>query len=182
MAVNSVTNTSNVVLQPKGSANQMGQSDFLRLMTAQLSQQDPFNPVDNQQMVAQMAQFSSLEQSKTMATDMAAMRADQQRTAANSYLGHRVTVDAGKGTIAKALAAHFGLLGSPAGSGGEILIEAGLEHDIARLQNTLGRLELIVDGANGRAAVARDISRRIEALPPVPLGLHQNKAQNGLRA
>eukprot|EP00456_Euglypha_rotunda_P068811 TRINITY_DN6026_c0_g1_i1.p1 TRINITY_DN6026_c0_g1~~TRINITY_DN6026_c0_g1_i1.p1 ORF type:complete len:105 (+),score=25.80 TRINITY_DN6026_c0_g1_i1:158-472(+) len=60
MAVNSVTNTSNVVLQPKGSANQMGQSDFLRLMTAQLSQQDPFNPVDNQAMVAQMAQFSSL--------------------------------------------------------------------------------------------------------------------------
>ena len=38
----------------------LGQSDFLRLMTAQLSQQDPFNPVDNQQMVAQMAQFSSL--------------------------------------------------------------------------------------------------------------------------
>lgn len=59
MAVNGVTNT-NPVLQPKGSANQMGQQDFLRLMTAQLSQQDPFNPVDNQQMVAQMAQFSSL--------------------------------------------------------------------------------------------------------------------------
>ena len=39
---------------------QLGQSDFLRLMTAQLSSQDPFNPVDNQQMVAQMAQFSSL--------------------------------------------------------------------------------------------------------------------------
>ena len=39
---------------------QLGQSDFLRLMTAQLSSQDPFNPVDNQEMVAQMAQFSSL--------------------------------------------------------------------------------------------------------------------------
>ena len=60
MAVNNVTNANNVVLQPKGSGQQMGQSDFLRLMTAQLSQQDPFNPVDNQQMVAQMAQFSSL--------------------------------------------------------------------------------------------------------------------------
>ena len=59
MAVNSVTNGNNVVLQPKG-GQQMGQSDFLRLMTAQLSHQDPFNPVDNQQMVAQMAQFSSL--------------------------------------------------------------------------------------------------------------------------
>ena len=39
---------------------QLDQKDFLRLMTAQLSSQDPFNPVDNQQMVAQMAQFSSL--------------------------------------------------------------------------------------------------------------------------
>ena len=39
---------------------QLDQKDFLRLMTAQLSQQDPFNPVDNQEMVAQMAQFSSL--------------------------------------------------------------------------------------------------------------------------
>ena len=29
-------------------------------MTAQLASQDPFNPVDNQEMVAQMAQFSSL--------------------------------------------------------------------------------------------------------------------------
>lgn len=59
MVVNSVTN-SNVVIQPKGTADQMDQGDFLRLMTAQLTQQDPFNPVDNQQMVAQMAQFSSL--------------------------------------------------------------------------------------------------------------------------
>jgi flagellar basal-body rod modification protein FlgD len=37
----------------------LGQTDFLRLMTAQLKEQDPFAPVDNQQMVAQMAQMSS---------------------------------------------------------------------------------------------------------------------------
>ena len=59
MSVYSVTNNSNPVFQPKG-GKQMDQSDFMRLMTAQLSQQDPFNPVDNQQMVAQMAQVSSL--------------------------------------------------------------------------------------------------------------------------
>ena len=59
MSVNSINNNSNPVLQPKG-GQQLGQSDFLRLMTAQLSHQDPFNPIDNQQMVAQMAQFSSL--------------------------------------------------------------------------------------------------------------------------
>lgn len=38
----------------------LGQSDFLKLMTAQLKNQDPFSPVDNTQMVAQMAQFSSV--------------------------------------------------------------------------------------------------------------------------
>ena len=38
----------------------LGQEDFLKLMTAQLQNQDPFNPVDNSEMVAQMAQFSSL--------------------------------------------------------------------------------------------------------------------------
>ena len=59
MGVYSITNN-NLVIHPKGTSQQMDQGDFLRLMTAQLSQQDPFNPVDNQQMVAQMAQFSSL--------------------------------------------------------------------------------------------------------------------------
>ena len=41
-------------------AGAMTQNDFLRLMTTQLTTQDPFNPVDNTQMVAQMAQFSQV--------------------------------------------------------------------------------------------------------------------------
>ncbi len=54
-------NTNNLPVMPQGSAQrQLGQNDFLRLMTTQLSAQDPFDPVDNQQMVAQMAQFSSV--------------------------------------------------------------------------------------------------------------------------
>ena len=38
----------------------LGQADFLRLLTAQLQQQDPTDPVDNKEMLAQMAQFSSV--------------------------------------------------------------------------------------------------------------------------
>ena len=38
----------------------LGQGDFLRLLTVQMPQQDPFDPVDNKEMLAQMAQFSSL--------------------------------------------------------------------------------------------------------------------------
>ncbi len=46
---------------PSGTGSQtLDQSSFLRLMTTQLREQDPFDPVDNQEMVAQMAQFSSV--------------------------------------------------------------------------------------------------------------------------
>ena len=60
MAVDSISNQYQNYSPTQLKGQQLGQSDFLRLMTAQLSSQDPFNPVDNQQMVAQMAQFSSL--------------------------------------------------------------------------------------------------------------------------
>src|SRR5690606_34897017 len=42
---------------------------------AQMSQQDPMNPVKDTEFIAQMAQFSSLEQSKAMMQDMASLRA-----------------------------------------------------------------------------------------------------------
>jgi flagellar basal-body rod modification protein FlgD len=61
--MNSISQTSanSVTVQPVGSSNkQLDQTAFLRLMTTQLKEQDPFNPMDNTQMVAQMAQFSSV--------------------------------------------------------------------------------------------------------------------------
>jgi len=40
----------------------LGSADFLKLMTTQMQQQDPFSPMDNKDMLAQMAQFSSLSE------------------------------------------------------------------------------------------------------------------------
>ncbi len=57
----SAVNSQNIPVVAPGSANaKLDQTAFLRLMTTQLKEQDPFNPVDNQAMVAQMAQFSSV--------------------------------------------------------------------------------------------------------------------------
>jgi flagellar basal-body rod modification protein FlgD len=42
-------------------SNSIDQAGFLRLMTAQMEYQDPFEPMDNNQMVSQMAQLSQLE-------------------------------------------------------------------------------------------------------------------------
>ncbi|MFM6853138.1 MAG: flagellar hook assembly protein FlgD [Sphingopyxis sp.] len=51
----------------------MGQDDFLTLLTTQLQTQDPFNPVDNTQMIAQMAQFSQVAGIAEINTSLAAM-------------------------------------------------------------------------------------------------------------
>ena len=45
---------------PTPHKTQLGQEDFLKLMTAQMSNQDPFQPQSNDQMIAQMAQFSTV--------------------------------------------------------------------------------------------------------------------------
>lgn len=59
----------------RSTAPTLGQSDFIRLLTTQLKQQDPTDPVDNKEMIAQMAQFSSLsgiEQINSTLKDIAA--------------------------------------------------------------------------------------------------------------
>jgi flagellar basal-body rod modification protein FlgD len=44
----------------KSGLGALDQGDFLKLMTTQMQMQDPFDPMDNSQMLAQMAQFSQL--------------------------------------------------------------------------------------------------------------------------
>lgn len=68
----------------------LGQQDFLKLLVAQLTSQDPMNPKQDTEFIAQMAQFSALEQSKSMQTDMAQLRGDQQMLQAYSLLGQTV--------------------------------------------------------------------------------------------
>ena len=66
----------------------LNQNDFLKLMTAQMQNQDPFNPVDNTQMVAQMAQFSSLAGISEMNTTMKAISDKLGATSASDAMGY----------------------------------------------------------------------------------------------
>lgn len=77
----------------------LGQDEFLRLLIAQLTSQDPLNPQKDTEFISQMAQFSSLEQAKGMQTSLAAMRSQQEFVQANAMLGKEVNVRVDRDTV-----------------------------------------------------------------------------------
>jgi len=75
--------------------NELGQDEFLKLMTTQLQNQDPFAPMDNGDFIAQMAQFSSVSGINQLNDTMGSMagQIEQFRIAtASSMMGHSVLV------------------------------------------------------------------------------------------
>ena len=82
-------------VKPAG-AESLGQGDFLTLMTAQLKNQDPFDPVDNTQMVGQMAQFSTLAGQTEMNSTLKAIADKLGATSASdalAYVGRNVLTE-----------------------------------------------------------------------------------------
>lgn len=75
----------------------LGQDDFLKLLVTQLSAQDPMNPQKDTEFIAQMAQFTSLEQTTAMRSDLAGLRQDQQMQQANALIGRNVVIQPPKG-------------------------------------------------------------------------------------
>ena len=81
-------------------ANKIKEEDFFKLLTVELSTQDPLEPKKDSEFLSQVMQISSLEQARAMQADMAAMRTEQQIIQANAMLGR--DVDFGgtvKGTV-----------------------------------------------------------------------------------
>lgn len=80
----------------------LDQADFLRLMTEQLQHQDPLKPMDNTQMVAQMAQFSQVQGitdlNNTVKGFQSAMSSDQILRGA-ALVGHKVLVPSPKWSL-----------------------------------------------------------------------------------
>lgn len=79
--------------------NQLGKDDFLKLLITQLSNQDPTNPMENTEFIAQMAQFSSLEQMTNMNESFAKMASMINSSQAANTIGKTVEINVGDTTI-----------------------------------------------------------------------------------
>jgi flagellar basal-body rod modification protein FlgD len=79
-------------------SSQLDQDTFLRLMVAQLRNQDPMNPTDSSQFLAQTAQFTSLEKLGQVAHQTQQAFSAQMAFGASSLVGRTVTYTDGQGT------------------------------------------------------------------------------------
>ncbi|MBR1672520.1 MAG: flagellar hook assembly protein FlgD [Fretibacterium sp.] len=101
MAVTNVTGaaaatSTNSTTAVTNATSDLGKDAFLKLLIAELSNQDPLNPMEDREFISQMATFSSLEQMQNMNSTLQSM-AEANKFSAVSYIGKAIayTVDAG---------------------------------------------------------------------------------------
>lgn len=82
--------------QMASSASELGKDEFLKLLMAQLQNQDPLSPMDNTEYIAQMAQFSTVEQLTNLNSTLSNIATSQSKASAvaeaTALIGHQVTL------------------------------------------------------------------------------------------
>ena len=91
-AVGSTSSASTTV-----SANGIGQEDFLKILLTQLSYQDPLKPMDNQEFIAQMAQFTTLEQTKQLNDRIDSLLSIESSNQSIGLIGKTVEINTSSG-------------------------------------------------------------------------------------
>lgn len=153
MAIDVNNNTNQVLDQYKTASNadkpkdnELGRDAFLELMVAQLNNQNPLDPTDNQAFVAQLAQFSTVEGVDKLNTSVESMQSRFNSTSAlqaTSMVGQSVIVE-----------------GNETG----LLLDQGIVSGFTELEETASNMELRIEGKNG------------QLLERIPLGNHEEGA------
>ena len=110
-AVSSTANTqstSTAMSSALGPGGALGKDEFVKLLVAQMTHQDPLNPMDGTQMASQLAQFSSVEQLMNIGAKLdsqvggsASLLEAMDRNAALGMIGRSVTAISDELTVSK---------------------------------------------------------------------------------
>jgi flagellar basal-body rod modification protein FlgD len=80
-------------------ASSLGLQDFLKVLLTQLSYQDPLKPMDNQEFMAQIAQFTSVEQTQQLNTKIETLINNQAALQSVGLIGRTVDATTNTGTL-----------------------------------------------------------------------------------
>jgi flagellar basal-body rod modification protein FlgD len=92
LPIDPVTGLQNSTYVPKQTASQdLGSVDFMKLIIAQMRNQNPLEPQKDSDFMAQMAQFEALNQMRSMAQNMKVLQGVEELSSAAGMLGKTVT-------------------------------------------------------------------------------------------
>jgi flagellar basal-body rod modification protein FlgD len=115
---------------PDNPLGALGKDDFLKLLVAQMQNQDPLNPTQSDQMAAELAQFSSLEQLQDINTALTGQATDTNTLIAS------IQTSAAMGTLGKTVVA----------TGNQVVVPTGTDPKTVAVEATIG-------GAGGTASL-----------------------------
>jgi len=95
MAMTPVSGTSSAT----SPANSLSMQDFLKVLFTQLTYQDPLKPLDNQQFMAQIAQFASLQQAQQTNANIAQLVTNQAALQSVGLIGRTVDITTSAGPV-----------------------------------------------------------------------------------
>ena len=87
-----------LVVDGKTISQSLGKDDFLKLLIVQMQNQDPTDPMDNTEFIAQMAEFSTLEQMTNMNSNFDKLSSVLTSNSALGTIGKTVQIDLGEAT------------------------------------------------------------------------------------
>ncbi|WP_374249569.1 flagellar hook assembly protein FlgD [Thermomonas sp.] len=155
----------------KKSTGSMGQADFLRLMTEQMKNQDPLNPLKGAEFLGQLAQFSTVQGIENMQQAMGAMATvmeNDQSLRAAALVGHDALVEVDKVQ-----------LGAGAGVSGEITANRGGPVQLQVLDASGAVVRHITVNATQAGATKFAWDGLDDAGNPTPAGQYTFKASSG---
>lgn len=94
MAIDSISNAS-----AAAQAGSLNMQDFLKILLTQLNYQDPMKPMDNQAFMAQLAQFTALEQTQQLNTKIDQLISTQAALQSVGLIGRTVDINAVSGIV-----------------------------------------------------------------------------------
>jgi flagellar basal-body rod modification protein FlgD len=100
----------------------LGEQQFLQLLVTQLQNQDPLQPVDNTEFVAQLAQFATLQQEQTNGTTQSSILSVTQSMQAASLQGATIEYTSGTQTVTDTVVGQV-----LAGSAINVVVSSGAE-------------------------------------------------------